>query len=229
MLKIWIIGIYNPEELEQYSRLWFHYIEAIESTGIAIPYIIPCNTKYMDYHIANCDGFILPWGQDIDPMMYGEEVAGSIDYSAENDRILLKVIEAVEKTDKLLFGICRGMQLINVYYWGTLIQDIKNTTTHEDIKTENKIAHKIIVQEETILQQAFWKKEIEVNSIHHQAIAKLWKWLEVITLSDDGYIEWIQVVWKNILWVQWHPELLTDHKILFKTIFQKYKDNALKR
>ena len=228
MLKIWIVGIYKKEDHEQYSRLGFHYIKAIESTGIAIPYIIPCNTKYMDYHIQNCDGFILPWGQDIDPEVYRQKNTASVDYSLENDHVLLDFIEKVVKTDKLLFWICRGMQLINVYYWWTLIQDIENTDIHDDIKGEDRMAHNIIIESWNVLEEVFWKKEIEVNSIHHQAIQKLWKWIEIISRSDDGYIEWIHVRGKNILWVQWHPELLTKHQILFQTIFQKYIENTLK-
>ena len=120
MLKIWIVGIYKEEDHEQYSRLGFNYVTAIESSGIAIPYIIPCNTKHLSWHIENCDGFILSWGQDIDPKIYKQKNTASKDYSIENDQALLDFIDQVEKTDKLLFGICRGMQLINVYYDKTL-------------------------------------------------------------------------------------------------------------
>jgi len=228
MLKIWIIGIHKKEKYGQYSRIAFNYIEAIEATGLAIPYIIPCNTKHIDWHIENCDGFIFPWWQDIDPKIYNKENCGSKESIIENDIVLLDAIQKIEKTDKLLFGICRGMQLINVYYEWTLIQHIENSDAHDDIKAENRIAHDIILWEWTFLREAFWTKKIEVNSIHHQAIEKLWEWIESIAHSDDGYIEWIQVNGKNILWVQWHPELLSDHRILFQTLFEKFINNTLK-
>ena len=129
-----------------------------------------------------------------------------------------------------IFGICGGMQLINVIYGGNLIQHIpenKSFLEHE-VKPYNKIAHKVIIKNETILFDIIQKQKIGVNSSHHQAVDKLGKNLIASAHTEDGIIEAIENPhYENfMLGVQWHPEYqisIADNAIFHRFIDICYK------
>lgn len=221
MLKIWIISAYKKEAIDEINRVAFDYVKSVELTGIAMPYLVPCNINNIDYYIDNLDWFIIPWWDDIDPVLYWEKSSWSIDYHKKNDEFLLKIIDKIVKKKKLLIWICKWMQLINIYFWWKLLQDIKDFKLHNQYDKQYEIVHNINIKKWSILGEVFNSDNIWVNSIHHQAISKLWKWLEVIAESDDWYIEAIvHNNYKNIIWIQWHPESLEAHWVLFQNIFK---------
>jgi len=228
MIKVWVIAVFKQESIDKINRVAFDYISAIEETGIATAYIIPCNTNNIDQYIKDLDAFIIPWWDDIDPSLYNESVQWSHDFVKKNDEFLLKFIDKIQQSDKLLFGICKWHQLINVFFWGTLLQDIPEKKFHYQYEKQEEVIHNVCLEKDNILFDIYGESSIPVNSIHHQVINELWDGLRVIWKSDDGYIEAIQHDTKNLLWVQWHPENLKSDKKLFSALFSKYiKDGKI--
>lgn len=141
MLKVWIIAVYKQEAIDKINRVALDYISAVENTGIATAYIIPCNTRNINRYVDDLDIFIIPWGDDIDPSLYKQENKWSHDCIKENDQFLLKFIEEINKTDKLLLWICKGHQLINIFFWWTLQQDIPEKKLHYQYEKQEEAVH----------------------------------------------------------------------------------------
>ena len=100
------------------------YIAALENAG-AIPMIIPVteNRRTLDFYIENCDALLLSGGQDIQPHLYGEELQPHCgELVPVRDRVESYIFERAMALDKVLFGICRGFQMVNVACGGTLYQ-----------------------------------------------------------------------------------------------------------
>jgi gamma-glutamyl-gamma-aminobutyrate hydrolase PuuD len=143
-------------------------------------------------------GVVIYGGMDIDPAFYGEQVSASIQRYDLRDANEIALIQYCIANNIPLFGICRGMQLINVALGGTMYQDInqfvpKTTLIHDLTRDDhNKLSHSVNAKSQSFLHQATGLSQFMVNSFHHQAIKTLGKDLEVVATSDDGVIEAIQ-------------------------------------
>lgn len=157
------------------------YIEYFSSLGYSLEFI----DIYSD--LKTFDMFILPGGYDINPSYYNESNTASFNIERYNDILDFKIIEYAYLNNKKLLGICRGMQSINVYFNGSLYQNIENH------KNNN---HFII----------FNNKHILVNSYHHQSVKTTAKYMEILAQNLDDNIEIIK--YKKIIGVQFHPELM---------------------
>ena len=185
--------------------------------------------------IEDCDGVIFPGGlPDVDPELYGEENQGSMNLDRTLDDEQMAMIDAAVKAKKPILAICRGMQLVNVYFGGTLIQDLENGTMHKYVPNENKL-HDTVCISGTPFAIIYGDTGI-VNSAHHQAVKKLGKgfkigqvWLSG-KLSPEQKKEWLEKIENDenleieckrtciiegmihkelpIIMVQWHPELM---------------------
>ena len=166
----------------------------------------------VDDYVQALDGLVLQGGADIDPQAYGEmpgELLGSTD--AVRDRFELTLLRAFVAARKPVLGICRGMQLINVAYGGTLHQDLIGGGA-------TRAAHVAPAYDEHVHALRFepgsWFESLhpgvavpQVNSIHHQGIKTLGHGLTVQAWSDDGVPECIRGSGEGfLLGVQWHPE-----------------------
>lgn len=158
------------------------YIYMLKKYGYQFDFI----TQETD--LSSFDGFLLPGGYDLDPRLYHETNYASQHIDEEMDKLDFRILKYAEKTKKPLLGICRGIQSINVYFGGTLKQDMRN---HMD---ENHIIY-------------FNNTYILVNSFHHQSIARLAPKLLVLGTSLDHEIEIIKHQDFPIYGVQFHPEL----------------------
>lgn len=147
----------------------------------------------IDQILSLCDGFLITGGDDINPKLYNEENIASRNISDRMDETDLRVIDFAVKNKKTLIGICRGFQIINVYFQGSLTQDIPN---HNNTKHIIELSSNFINS-----------TEIEVNSYHHQAINKLGKDLICFAKSKDGIIEAYHHSRLPIIAFEWHPEI----------------------
>ena len=146
------------------------------------------------------DAFLLPGGYDIDPKYYQQENYAAQNIDAELDELDFKIIDYAQKTKKPLLGICRGIQSINVFFEGSLKQDILHHQNEDHFIEWN---HKAYL----------------VNSFHHQSIDKLGNDLLILAKSQDGEIEIIKHKNLPILGVQFHPELISfDLNLLLNEI-----------
>jgi putative glutamine amidotransferase len=181
--------------------------------------------------LIHCDGLILSGGPDIDPIRYGKPEKANLCYLDQHrDRrewILTDI--AIEKNIPIL-GICRGFQLLNVFFGGTLITDIPLETTSQVIhRMDNDTAyHAIFITENTLLASLTPSNCVGVNSSHHQTVDRLAAPFIVSARSQDELIEAFEWDQKEnhpfLLAVEWHPERMNCS--FSKHIAQAFLDAA---
>ncbi|MEK9720030.1 MAG: type 1 glutamine amidotransferase, partial [Quisquiliibacterium sp.] len=166
------------------------------------------------HYAEHMDGLLLQGGADVDPRTYGEQPLRP-EWSGDEvrDRYELALIRAFIEQGKPVFGICRGMQLINVAYGGTLYQDINEQIpgagSHVDTSLYDDLIHGVRFERDSLFEQTFGTQgPVQVTSIHHQCVKKLGEGLIAHAFSeDDDLIEAIVSDSPNlVVGVQWHPE-----------------------
>ena len=188
------------------------YTNAIFNAG-AIPLLIPfTNPTGTEQLLDGFDALVVTGGNDIDPILYGEEVTYSKEYDERVDRFHMGLITAARKKGIPILGICRGLQLLNVALGGTLYQDIgkerEDSINHQIIERPLEIVHNVELTEGTYLYYALKEKHLGVNSLHHQGIKELGFGLKAAAYAPDGLIEAIEG--QGVYGVQWHPEALSE-------------------
>lgn len=216
------------EEKESYWMLP-GYMKMLEKNG-AIPVMLPLTSDetILSHFTQMCDGFVLTGGQDVSPELYGEvrsEKCGTA--CTERDKMESYILQRAIEQDKSVLGICRGIQFINVYFDGTLYQDLpteySSNIEHCMKPPYDRIAHKVTILEGTKLGDIIGGVEIGVNSYHHQAIKQLGDGLVCEAVSEDGLIEGVSMKNKKfIVGVQWHPECSYKTDISCKKIVNAF-------
>lgn len=189
------------------------FSKAISMAG-GTPIIIPINdASFAKEYIQLVDGLLLTGGQDVTPLLYGEEPRKVIGpTSPERDKYEVALIQEAILQKKPILGICRGLQIINVVLGGSLLQDLSEDPSislqHVQRSQPEFATHSIKVKSGTHISEIV-ENNSYVNSIHHQAIKDLGKGLTVSAWSPDNVIEAIEVVddTQSIVGIQWHPEI----------------------
>lgn len=155
--------------------------------------------------VQEADGICIPGGCDLNPALYGEANTQSRDINDALDSLEEQVLTFAVQYKKPVLGICRGLQLINVFFGGTLIQNVSDCPVHERAGDQDKV-HETDVPHASFLYNLYGKDEIAVNSAHHQAIKTLGKGLKPAQFCKDGLIEAVVHETLPIIALQWHPE-----------------------
>ncbi|MGJ0204378.1 gamma-glutamyl-gamma-aminobutyrate hydrolase family protein [Leucobacter sp. gxy201] len=216
-----MIGI--PVPLEQASwRVWegqahllsLSYTQHLQSAGATVV-LIPVPTEPRQGFeqdaadvVSRLDGLVLAGGADIDPARYGADVAPeSGPFDGARDAWEAALIEAAISAGAPVFGICRGLQLLNVVLGGTLIQHLPavvGSAIHNPARNAFG-EHRVRTVEGSWLRGAI-HETADVATYHHQAIDELGRGLVVTAHADDGTIEGIEDQRRGLIGVQWHPE-----------------------
>ncbi|MBS1518925.1 MAG: gamma-glutamyl-gamma-aminobutyrate hydrolase family protein [Bacteroidetes bacterium] len=169
---------------------------------------------------TECDGLLLSGGVDIYPELFCDwdtkETKGT--YHPDRDGFELKILESAISRKMPILGICRGLQLINVYFRGSLIFDLKEirNVNHEKISKTVQRFHEVNILKNTMLYEILGSEKETVNSSHHQAVDRLGEGLMINAKSNDGIIEGLEYADKKdksfMLAVQWHPERLDNRE-----------------
>ena len=178
--------------------------------------------------LDNTPGLLLMGGTDVNPNRYGQIARPETDEpDDQRDGVELELIhEALEK-DLPILAICRGIQILNVYHGGTLIQHLPCTEKHDPDKAEpSAIAHEVRIEPDTLLASIVGAALWRVNSRHHQAVDTVGEGLTVSgRASEDSIVEALERPDKRfVLGVQWHPEdQMNQHPEQLK-LFQSFAD-----
>ena len=190
--------------------------ESIQKAG-GLPMILPqANPIDAERYIDQIDALVLTGGADVDPLLYREEPdlkIGKID--PDRDVFEIALIEEAWRQKKPIFAICRGLQLINVVFGGSLYQDLSQypnlEVNHVQPTYWDYPTHSIQIEEESWIGRSIGTKAV-INSYHHQAIKGLADVFEPVAWAEDRIIEAIESKNKSqkVLGIQWHPEVLAE-------------------
>ncbi|MGY5319148.1 gamma-glutamyl-gamma-aminobutyrate hydrolase family protein [Neomicrococcus lactis] len=160
------------------------------------------------------DGVVVMGGGDVDPELYHSEGDPSIScVDAAADRFESSLIRRAVESYTPVLGICRGMQVMNVAFGGSLIEDLGAESMHRSGSSETSMVdHPVQIVEDSLLFSLMRTPEIQVRSSHHQAVQRLANTLQVSAWAEDGVVEAIEAKHQPgvetpwVLGVQWHPE-----------------------
>jgi len=209
-----LIGIssYGRAGERQTFSLPCEYVDVVRLAG-GVPLVLPAVEGEIPEALAVIDALILPGGGDVDPAHYGgvrhEALYG---ISAERDGFEMALArEAFARRDLPVLCICRGTQLLNVALGGDLVQHIPDhygeRVVHRN-PARVSVQHPVSIEGGSKLARILGSTELEVNSVHHQAVNRVGKALRAVAWSPDGVIEAVESEdHRFAIGVQWHPEL----------------------
>ncbi|MCI8453600.1 MAG: gamma-glutamyl-gamma-aminobutyrate hydrolase family protein [Lachnospiraceae bacterium] len=184
-----------------------NYAENIRRAG-GIP-LLAVNNACADEYAELADGLLLSGGKDVVTSLYGQEQKYDfVITDPQRDDLEYRLIRAFVEQKKPIFGVCRGIQILNTYFGGTLYQDIPTELGGDHAKG---VCHPVHLKADSILGRLYGET-LETNSYHHQALDALGKGLIATGWSDaNGHsiVEAIEHESLPIWSVQWHPERMT--------------------
>ena len=158
-----------------------------------------------DFDPSGLDGLLLPGGCDVNPARYGKEPIPQEITDDDQDALQFDVLARFLEARKPVLGICRGHQLLNVAFGGTLIQHLPGAEKHMSLPSGEDSVHPVHAERDSFLYRIYGS-DFRVNSSHHQGIELPGKGLHAVLHSEDGVIEAIEHDSLPVWGVQWHPE-----------------------
>jgi putative glutamine amidotransferase len=175
--------IYIAGDFEKFAAYW----RAVQAAG-----------GQMGTNPSESDALLLPGGGDVEPWRYGQQNTASRDLEPERDTSDLALLERFTGQGKPVLGICRGLQAINVFFGGTLLQDIEGHSTINGVDRRHAVR--------TDLRSPLAFCGDTINSAHHQAVDRLGNGLYAAQWASDGVVEALCHQTLPVWAVQWHPE-----------------------
>lgn len=189
-----------------------NYRNALDLLGITYDISLKANADTLNKY----DALLLPGGADIEPSLFGQNNLGSREIDVGCDVSQLALLHHFVLAQKPVLGICKGLQLINVYFGGSIIQDLPGKDMHES--SSKDVFHDTYLRPGCFLE-SLYSGTLRVNSAHHQGIGALGHGLRILQLSPDQTVEALCHPTLPILGVQWHPERCEEGKKLLHYFF----------
>ncbi|HME80701.1 MAG TPA: gamma-glutamyl-gamma-aminobutyrate hydrolase family protein [Candidatus Eremiobacteraceae bacterium] len=192
--------------------------------------------------IERFDGVLLPGGADVAPALYGSREHPSVQPAPEGtDEFQLEVARAAKRAGIPLFGICRGMQVMNVAFGGTLYEDIddqyaapnslrlRHSQTPDHARDET--THVVEIVAGSALAELVGTTTMATNSLHHQAVRRVPAGLRAVAATRDGIVEAVEATDARAMCigVQWHPEELVRRDEPSRALFRGFIAGAAQR
>ncbi len=177
-----------------------NYVEALEQSGAAVLCTLDSGA------VQEAQGLLLPGGGDMDPVYYGEKRNGSMEPEVFLDEGQWELLKAFVQAKKPVLGICRGLQMINVFFGGSLYQDLAERDAHVQKDRKDQVHPVKAVPQRGGIFSELYGEEFMVNSAHHQGVKEAGEGLRLCLLSRDGVVEALVHESLPIWGVQFHPE-----------------------
>lgn len=230
-----VIGLtcsFLPHDWTPQHYLNESYVHTVRHFG-GIPVMIPVLAvkEELEYLMGSIDGLILTGGDDIDPALFGESILNdTVQLCPERDLAEYAALDLAVNRNLPILGICRGVQVMNVYFGGSLYQDIPaqipNCRQHRMEAPYHRTDHSCIPEQGTPLAS---RGTFGVNSHHHQAICNVAPGYRLMGKSEDGIIEAIFDPSHRFRWgVQWHPERIWDIEDTSAEVFRRFISSCQK-
>jgi putative glutamine amidotransferase len=211
------------------------YQKAVIAAG-GLPLALPCvaSREMLAECVRRADGVLLTGGNDVNPRLYTRRLTPGLAKTVgaatpERDLRELMLVDEIFRQRKPVFGICRGLQIVNVALGGTLVVDIPSqmpgALEHRRFDRKGEVVHEARLTRGTMLEKIAGTQSLGVNSTHHQSVGRVARPLMVAAASDDGVVEALELkpadagLLPYFMAVQFHPERLAarhpEHQALF--------------
>ena len=226
-----VIGISDLHKDGTNAAVPRSYVDAVLSGG-GIPVVVPLmhdEEKIIEL-LNSLDGIVFTGGEDFDPKYYNERPIPQMGkINASRDEFDIRLLHLAAERSIPILGICRGIQLINIAYGGTLYQDLgaqyhDNSIRHRQKQAKDEVSHSVLVEDNTVFADIVKERMLMVNSSHHQAIKDVARGFRVAGKSPDRIVEVIEKIDDDnwILGVQFHPEVRVTKDHTMRRIFQRF-------
>jgi len=205
-----------------------------QNPNVKLISMIHCRKDSIEFWLQKADGFLMTGGEDIYPLRYGKEkdTVDCGDFDKTRDTLEFRILDAAFQRKKPVFGICRGLQLLNVYLGGSLVVDIPTALgTKVNHRKDGPTSHAVQVMPKTSLASISGVSEGTILSNHHQGIDKMGTGLKPMASSEDGLVEAIEQTNSRLpflMAVQWHPERMEEKDPLSEPLAKAFVDACLK-
>jgi putative glutamine amidotransferase len=237
MTQVPLIGVSTSITIEKVpERAYVNsaYLHAIEQAGgVPVPLPPQLSPRGIEVLARELHGLLLTGGGDVDPARFGEAPHGSLyDVAPARDALEATAVAIALGRGLPILAICRGIQMLNVALGGTLHQDVGTDPgtqlCHSQEGPRDQPSHKVTVLSGTRLARILGTEELEVNSMHHQAVRVLGRGLVPVAWAPDRIIEGVESEdpASFVLGVQWHPEELVSHSDAARRLFSALVEAA---
>ncbi len=214
---------------KSYGGGYENWLRRQDSTILVVP-MYTCRKDSVAYWLKKADGFLMSGGEDIYPARYGKEkdTVDCGDFDKFRDTLEYRMLDAAFQQKKPVFGICRGLQLLNVYLGGTLVVDIPSSPlgTKVNHRKDGPSHHAVRVIPNSSLAKMANVPGGEILSNHHQGIERLAPNLKPMADSEDGLVEAIENSPSSklpfVMAVQWHPEHMEEKSPLSEPLARAF-------
>jgi len=202
------------------------YVHAVERAGAAAV-LLENDLHDLDELLSTLDGVVIGGGVDVDPARYGgrsEHSNKARAYRPERDEFEIALAAATRELQVPTLCVCRGLQVANVAFGGTLVEDVRDelgaryTIEHRQVhesgldRADYAPGHDVAVEPDSTLARVLGTSSLVTNSMHHQALRAVADAFRVVARTPDGVIEGVDATFEHPFFVavQWHPEELAD-------------------
>lgn len=212
------------------------YITRTQRSGAIVLQVPRDEPSRVPQILAGADALVVIGGEDVDPSFYGQENLGSNRTTPEADAFDLALMREAHRRRLPVFAICRGHQVLNVALGGTLHQDIAQDPVRHSPEAAKpgeapSAEHGVTIEADSRIVGDIFGASAHTNSIHHQAVDVCAPGMRVVARSDDGIVEAIEPIDDDwlALSVQWHPEKMPEHQVMFDWFVARVREQLTAR